>query len=103
MSTKLVDRFRNNFASQSQDGGRQIPQARSGSWSDQRMRLAGTGLETGPNLFLLGSHVGAFAANRPQLGPWQCNHVGPARLPGTLAYLSLAARERHEWTRRIDF
>jgi hypothetical protein len=47
-------------------------------WQHARLWLTGAGgPRDGASLFLLWSHVGAFVANHPQLGPWQCNRQGP--------------------------
>ncbi len=54
--------------------------------------------ETGPGLFLLGSHVGAFAANHPRPGHWQCNREGTCQGHTALANLNFAARKRQ----RVD-
>lgn len=100
-----------NLASRCQGNGRQLTRKRGPRISnpmDQGLNRCATATlsrertprpRDGPSQFLLGSHVGAFAANRPQLGPWQCNRVDPAL---GLAYLSFESREQHEWTRRAD-
>jgi len=47
----------------------------------KRWESVGWGRRRGLGRFGLGSHVGALAANRRQVGPWQCNRQGVTRAP----------------------
>ena len=70
------------------DDGRQAGMGLSIRWEVGRcwreeslMGIGWMGRGHGLGCFALGSHVGALAANRRQVGPWQCNRPGVTRAP----------------------